>query len=395
MHNSGVYNFNKEITLDLKNKEELEVQKMPNCVDICVYTAPGANVNDFRINKDIESASAIWGVCGIKFNLKFKLPTPNNDDYNVKNEPIAANCDKKISEQSPKVQKLLNYRIDCPDKAIAVYYVAGATFEDGKTTGCQYFDYEYKTQNGQMTEKFTYAIILADGATPYVFAHELGHALFWRKTSPMDTTFIGNDPDDEMDPNNKKHNSNSCNLMHPTAKSTAISIKQNQTANNSFLIKECPPDSPVPTPSFPPENFRKIEIIGHMHILDDEGWPETDHSTNRTNGVPGSPVIFNLEPFNTHAKLEWVEKYGGEIRVEAHFDFDLRMDLSIGVSHDVKLFEGRSEDTGDLDGTNKSATPIIVPKDKIDQRIEVTVKNEDEDDDDKAIIVLLVSNKQQ
>lgn len=314
-------------------------------------------------------------------------------DFHFKGKKIQP-CYLEDDKLDKTLLKLFNTRRDCEANShpyhIAVYYVAG-TFIDSKTTGCTNFHYDYFTDaNGNITnEKFRFSIILTDSVTPMVFAHELGHALFQRRTGA--TTFTNEDPDDYKDPQDQKHNSNSCNLMFPTVTSTALTQKQIDTASLSMLLadNEC---SQVPAvPTFPPENSRKIEVEGMMHILDYENFGDSERCDPKKPNPPSPPFVLNLGPFNTHGVFPWIEKCGDEIRVDARFDFDLQMDLSVDVSYDIMFFEGTNANTTEMDKRIKTTTPIKIQKDAINKSIPVNIGN----GSDYAWITLKVSNKQQ
>jgi hypothetical protein len=135
----------------------------------------------------------------------------------------------------------------------------------------------------------------------------------------------------------------------------------------------------------PPEWFREITIRGTMNIKDEENWPDDDEYATRTffqNGI-------QVGPFGTHAETSWTERMGGEIRVEVYLRLDWKINSSVDIWYDVKLFEGTSESTSDLDG-ERSGTVNVARDTTYDLR--VFVKNDDEDDDDHVDLSLLISN---
>lgn len=139
----------------------------------------------------------------------------------------------------------------------------------------------------------------------------------------------------------------------------------------------------------PPDWFREVVIRGTMWLKDEENWPDDDEYATRYNLFP----VFRIGAFSTHAEGGWTEKMGGEVRAEVSIklDWDMR-DSSVNVWCNVKLFEGTSEDTGDLDGEKTEVHNI--PKDTI-QEIRIFVRNDDEDDDDHVDLSLIVSNNRQ
>ena len=76
----------------------------------------------------------------------------------------------------------------------------------------------------------------------------------------------------------------------------------------------------------------------------------------------GSPVVhiryriasLTLLSSNTSPPIHVVEKLGGEVRVELDFYFEMTDGFGYGgpgyIHYDMRLYEGTSEDTTDLDG---------------------------------------------
>jgi hypothetical protein len=133
----------------------------------------------------------------------------------------------------------------------------------------------------------------------------------------------------------------------------------------------------------PSEWYREITIRGTMDIKD---WEDIgDEFATRTffqNGI-------QIGPFDTHAETSWIERMGGEIRVEVYLKLDWKLDSSVDVWYNVILFEGASESTTDPDG-RRTGTVNVVKDTTFD--LHIFVRNDDEDDDDHADISLLISN---
>ncbi|KAF0191622.1 MAG: hypothetical protein FD165_1691 [Gammaproteobacteria bacterium] len=94
----------------------------------------------------------------------------------------------------------------------------------------------------------------------------------------------------------------------------------------------------------PSQDYRRVIIQGTMHTVDDETFGSNevgDHSYYRE---------VDVGPWHTHDETTIVHKVGGEVRIELRFVVDLNMDRSVRIIVDGKLYEGTSEDTGDLDG---------------------------------------------
>ncbi|GLA28120.1 hypothetical protein M752DRAFT_269383 [Aspergillus phoenicis ATCC 13157] len=132
-------------------------------------------------------------------------------------------------------------------------------------------------------------------------------------------------------------------------------------------------------------SLRLVSLSGVMDITDDE-WLLPHEYATRMRSFP--PVILGA-PDRYTGYQSWVERMGGEIRVELNVTFNLTPgDQSVKVNYDTKLFEGISENTDDLDGQHIGST--IIDKDGAGE-IKFTVKNTDEGGD-KADIRMYVVN---
>lgn len=349
------------------------------CVNLCIYFCPGANVDNGRVNNNVQRAQ-VWNKCGIQFLIKHQQNTSDDSHFQYVDREIEYGGGDPINAPT-KLRRMFSFRPKCDPEDVAIYYVNGNTFQSGATGG------SYFGEHPELVPRKQYSIILTNDADFNVLAHELGHLLFTRFEGG---NVINDDPDPNQDPNDRGHNTNPCNLMFPAIRSTDITEPQCELANRSELAKECPPP-PAPSEG---SRARRIEIIGNMYILDDEEFPDTDESTNIPLGSDTNPRVILLGPSKTFDILTWTEKFGGEIRVEARFYLSLRQDLSVDVLYDVMLFEGTSEDTGDLDGRKLTTTPINILKDQTGT-VTVEVKNEDEGDDDRTKINLTIKNKRQ
>ncbi|OAQ57627.1 hypothetical protein VFPPC_11413 [Pochonia chlamydosporia 170] len=137
--------------------------------------------------------------------------------------------------------------------------------------------------------------------------------------------------------------------------------------------------------SDPPELFRQVVLRGTMHLKDEENWPDSNEYATRVM----SPRFINIGPYGTHAELGWNEGMGGEVRAELYLNLDWIPGSSITVTWTLKLFEGTSEATDDLDGELSGS--LSVAKDAT-QELPVKVKNTDEGDDDYVDLRLFISN---
>jgi hypothetical protein len=105
---------------------------------------------------------------------------------------------------------------------------------------------------------------------------------------------------------------------------------------------------------------------------------------------PG-PEYFELElspdkPVNSSGRTY---RWGGEIRVEYYITVRLLINNTIDVQLQGILYEGTSEDTGDLDG--QGGTTFSVGVDQTTGAT-LTITNTDEDDDDAGVLTISVKN---
>lgn len=82
-----------------------------------------------------------------------------------------------------------------------------------------------------------------------------------------------------------------------------------------------------------------------MKIKDDESWPFNDEYTNRS--VTG---VMMLDGTNPSREILDVGRCGGEVRIEARYTFTRAASGTVSVQGGLKLYEGTSTSTNDLDG---------------------------------------------
>lgn len=155
-----------------------------------------------------------------------------------------------------------------------------------------------------------------------------------------------------------------------------ITLAEGEERSITLILKE------------PDEMYREVTVRGSMYIVDDEYWPFKDETATRNVFMSG----IRIGPFGTHAERSQIEKMGGEVRVEMRLKFDWQLDASVKVWYEVKLFEGTSEETDDLEDT-KTGT-INVPKDRT---VPLTLRlvNTEFAGGDTADIKLQISNDRQ
>ena len=98
---------------------------------------------------------------------------------------------------------------------------------------------------------------------------------------------------------------------------------------------------------------RLINVSGWMQIKDDE--PFSDDYFTHTTSFPafhvssGVPTVYK----------QWVVRAGGEIRVELDLTFNYQAGTeAIKVDYKTRLYEGTSENTGDLDGSISGSATV-------------------------------------
>jgi len=134
--------------------------------------------------------------------------------------------------------------------------------------------------------------------------------------------------------------------------------------------------------------YREVIIEGPMVLHDYEDFGDDEEKTASFNG--GVPATYQLGPFDTHVDIPvWIEKVGGEVRGEIRLTLDWKTNSSIDVNYNIRLYEGTSEDTTDLDGEKSGL--LNVPKDGVGNLNE-TVLNDDEGDNDFIKLDLKITN---
>lgn len=105
--------------------------------------------------------------------------------------------------------------------------------------------------------------------------------------------------------------------------------------------------------ALPADYHRRVTIVAKIETTDDELLSD-EHATDRYH-----KEVF-VGPWNTHAKADFEQRMGGEIRIELQFEVDLNRDRSVTVTARAKMFEGYTESTDELEDTEE--TTIVVRK---------------------------------
>ena len=100
---------------------------------------------------------------------------------------------------------------------------------------------------------------------------------------------------------------------------------------------------------------RLVTAIVNVKGTDDENWPESDEHTDNTQRF--SLVLNEDQPasFFSLTPVRW----GGECRVEVDFRAQAARDGRVTVHGDGRLYEGTSENTGDLDGSGSFDIVVV------------------------------------
>ncbi|MDN5846000.1 MAG: S8 family serine peptidase [Candidatus Nitrosocosmicus sp.] len=141
--------------------------------------------------------------------------------------------------------------------------------------------------------------------------------------------------------------------------------------------------------------YREVVLAGTMVLHDYE--PDIiatvpDEEKTSVFSVSGIPTTWQVGPFQTHVDIPaWIDKVGGEVRGEVRLALDWKTDSSIDVNFNIKLYEGTSEETDDLDGEltgtlniPKNTTGLITEK----------VMNTAEDSEDFIQLSMTIANNQ-
>jgi hypothetical protein len=131
--------------------------------------------------------------------------------------------------------------------------------------------------------------------------------------------------------------------------------------------------------------LRHIEFDTFIRIRDDENWPDDDDYFN----FDRVPITINIGgAVGDTVKNEFEVRAGGEIRLEVTTWFHLEGSFLL-VQYYLRLYEGTSESTTDLDGTRVGC--FIVPPGQT-RDVEDSVRNTAENDDDTGTVHFWVTN---
>lgn len=131
-----------------------------------------------------------------------------------------------------------------------------------------------------------------------------------------------------------------------------------------------------------PDVRRRIMVNAHMELTDDETFGSNEHGSGDKSG---EAVVTNDFPQEV---IAMITKAGGEMRVELSVNVQARATGDAVASGTLKLYEGTSEQTDDLDG--QLDVSFLMPRDGFVSKT-FTVRNTDEGGD-FAVVTLTASN---
>src|SRR6478736_4009038 len=101
----------------------------------------------------------------------------------------------------------------------------------------------------------------------------------------------------------------------------------------------------------PPDHFRRVNITGNFHIVDDEtiGSEQGD--------LPIADSV-DMDLANPTADRFYSKCVGGEVRLEVKLHIDLQTDFSLVSSLHTELFEGTSCSTNDSEDSKDETQPV-------------------------------------
>lgn len=141
-------------------------------------------------------------------------------------------------------------------------------------------------------------------------------------------------------------------------------------------------------PPFKSAGHRTLHFRGTMTLRDDE-WPEADQVMTLDLGTHYASVN------SSHRKVMYFEgRCGGEVRLEMDVFASLGVYDSIIVNLDVRLYEGTSSSSSDLDGRGNFT--VIIPAAPNDNKrsLSATVWNTDENEfDDQGFFLVSLANQ--
>lgn len=132
---------------------------------------------------------------------------------------------------------------------------------------------------------------------------------------------------------------------------TRIEVRENETLDN-VIVKLV----------LPPEKYREIQFTTEAKITNVESTKANIITHASRTEQPSIQLVPRSIGGNNEHAVAFNFKDNREIRVEYEIDMLLREDLSLKVSYKIKLYEGASSNTHDLDG--QIFGEFIVPKDE-------------------------------
>jgi hypothetical protein len=162
------------------------------------------------------------------------------------------------------------------------------------------------------------------------------------------------------------------------ARVTALAVSGDASGPGLTILTVGGGGNPAPAPQV----SRHVIISAAMDLTDDETFASNEHAHVERRDERW------VDSWDPQGVMQLIGKAGGEMRVELNATAAIRPDGSVRVGVDLKLFEGTSEETDDLDGT-RSTTQIV----QAGQVVQIPIRiNNDDEGGDFADISLVISN---
>lgn len=193
---------------------------------VCINIAPGANVDNNRIQRDLFLSHDIW--YPISFHIKKMIMLDQTFRFH----------DQEISystpfRHQPKVWRLLeNYKSACPNASLYITYIGGNYFKEPHVIGCAYSEASGPLWKGHIFITNTAASV----PNKLTLAHEIGHILLTQRKNGVLTNI------DPHSPTGSQHHPSPNNLMYPVVPSLPHAWQRQHllTEEQRFIASQSP-----------------------------------------------------------------------------------------------------------------------------------------------------------
>ena len=165
---------------------------------------------------------------------------------------------------------------------------------------------------------------------------------------------------------------------NPPSNTNTIDTTSSEVPESSIVASDPPP------PVSPPTVQRRVTGLIDVHGIDDETFgPDEEIRVSRTLQF----VLDDNRPVTTWQMND--VRWGDECRVEADGTATRMADGGVQLEVEVRLYEGETEGTRDLDGTR--TLTFLVPADGSPTNETIVVRNDDEGGD-RATLTFRLAN---